>query len=149
MTTARDPGRVPVRNGPYYCSPRCGGGKFCRHEWYEAAKRNAEALASRMGDGWKVEVWENLGWHYLVQKGCVTIHINEDRNQPFDRKNGYPVRSYSAWIQPGVVISDHVLQIIESAQTPEDALGFAVQAARTAMSRMGEALATLHEVADG
>ncbi|RWH52192.1 MAG: hypothetical protein E5V72_02000 [Mesorhizobium sp.] len=149
MAEAIDLGRVPVRNGPYYCSPRCGGGKFCRHEWYEAAKRNAEALASRMGEGWEAEVWENLGWHYRVQKGCVTIYVNEYKNLGFDPEVGYPVRSYSAWIQPGIVVSNTVIQIIESAGTPEDALGFAVQAARTAMSRMGEALAALHEVADG
>ncbi|TPL42663.1 MULTISPECIES: hypothetical protein [unclassified Mesorhizobium] len=149
MGSTNDKAWVPVRNGPFYCSPRCGGGKFCRHEWYVAAKRNAEALAARMGDGWQVKIWENLGWHYTVEKGHVTIHVNEDRNAPFDPQAGYPVRSYSAWIQPGVVIADHVIQIIEAAENPEDALGFAVQAARTAMSRMAAALEALHEVTDG
>jgi hypothetical protein len=137
---------TPVRNGHYYCSPACGGGKFCRHEWYKAAVKNAEALCERMGDGWVPEVWENLGWHYKIVKGRVTIHVNEMKTMPFDPVTGYSVRGYSAWIEPNIVLNNHHVQIIEKADTPEDALGFAVQSARTLMSRMRDVLDVLNEV---
>lgn len=142
---ATDAGWTPAlsTDGVFYCSPRCGGGKFCRRAWYDAAVRNAEALAARMGDGWEPRVWENLGWHYSVGKGSATILVLEDRNAPFDPEIGYPITSYQAWIEPKVVISHRWIQFIEAASTPEDALGIATQAARTSISRIEEALAEI------
>jgi hypothetical protein len=140
-----DNGWTPVlsANRVYYCSPRCGGGKWCRREWYEAAVRNAETLATRMGEGWQAKVWENLGWHYSVTKGAATIHVSENRRKPFDPPTGYPVDGYSAWISPGVTVGNQSVQFIETAETPEDALGFATQAARTFVSRLTESLAEI------
>ncbi len=137
-----DPGWTPAlsKDGQFYCSPRCGGGKFCRREWHDAAVRNADALATRMGDGWEVRVWENLGWYYSVSKGKAKIHVNEDRNAVFDPEFGFPVRSYSAWIEPGVSTRSAAIQFIVDAETPEDALGFAIQEARTFLIRINEAL---------
>lgn len=53
---------IPVRNGNRYCSPSCGRG--CTFAEHETAVANADKLATALGSGWKVRVWENLGWHW-------------------------------------------------------------------------------------
>lgn len=130
-----------LNDGTVYCSPACGC--RCRRSHYDAAVRNADALAERMGTGWETAVWENGGWHYSVHKGKARITVDLDRRQDFDEKAGFPVLRYSAWIVPGVVVSRTVVQFIEHADTPEDALGMATQAARTFMIRLNEALADI------
>lgn len=64
----------PVRRGTIYCSPACGGG--CTHGAWVLATNRANELARRMGPGWETRVWENLGWHYEVHKGCCHLHVN-------------------------------------------------------------------------
>lgn len=72
MTTTTDKNWTPVRNGLIFCSPACGGN--CTITAYDQANREANALAARMGKGWKPRVWENLGWHYSVKKGVAAIY---------------------------------------------------------------------------
>lgn len=40
----------------------------------DAAVAKATALAEQMGYGWKVDVWENLGWQYCVKRGALEVH---------------------------------------------------------------------------
>ena len=61
----------PILRGKIYCSPRCGMG--CTTRMYRLAVKRSQALAKRLGKGWKTEVWENLGWHYCVKKGKLEI----------------------------------------------------------------------------
>ncbi len=42
----------------------------------DQAVRRGEQLATLMGSGWKSEVWENLGWHYAVEKGVCRISLS-------------------------------------------------------------------------
>lgn len=81
----------PIRRGAIYCSPGCGGG--CQWAEYQNVKRIAEKTAKELGRGWKVEVWENLGWHCQVL-GPVNfkVHINF-------RKGMGIVWDYSAWLE--------------------------------------------------
>jgi hypothetical protein len=135
---ATDPGWVPVLSldGKTFCSPRCG--YRCRRDEYEAAVASAAALAVRMGAGWEPWVWENGGWHYEVRKGVAEIHVTEDRRG--ERVGpSYPVSGYTAWINTAAK------QFIVSAATPEDALGFATQEARTAISRIAADLDALFD----
>jgi hypothetical protein len=126
-------------DGVHYCSPRCGSGKFCRKEWYDAAVANGDRLARDLGDGWEPRVWENLGWHYRAEKGCAAVHPNEDRQQPFVAGQGYPARSYSAFLNlPGK-------QFIASAGNAADALGFATQDARSFLRNAEHALSEIIE----
>lgn len=37
------------------------------------AKSKAIAVAKRLGPGWSIRVWENLGWHWEVNAGAVSI----------------------------------------------------------------------------
>lgn len=121
-------------DGQFYCSPACGGGHFCRKEWHDKAVEAADALCARLGDGWKPHVWENLGWHYHVSKGVATIYQSGKGEDA----------AFSAWIEPGV-IQDRAIQIIATADTPEDALGFATQDARTLASRIAEVLSQIND----
>lgn len=134
-------GWVPVlsEDGQFYCSPRCGSGKFCRREWYDIATARATELATRMGDGWTPHVWENLGWHYSAQRldgerAVAEIYPSEDRNADFEPGVGYPTKSYIAMVQTAP-------QFIAHAADPQDALGFAMQDARTALGRIESDLA--------
>ena len=44
----------------------------------------AEHLLSLMkGDGWKLRIWENLGYHYAVYNGTLTVHTHHGGNPPY------------------------------------------------------------------
>jgi hypothetical protein len=62
--------------GVFFCSPACGGD--CRKSDHDFAYKKANALAKIMGTGWKVRVWENLGWHYAVESEFVKVHPTSD-----------------------------------------------------------------------
>lgn len=43
------------------------------------SRRMAEDLAEKLlnqmkGSGWKLKIWENLGWHYCVCNGPLQVH---------------------------------------------------------------------------
>lgn len=108
--------RAEDQPGGVFCSPR-GCGARCTRAAYEEAVRDSDALAARMGAGWYAEVWENLGWHWHVCKGgltmaeyCVTLTQYGDH--------------YSA------AFEIFGLNFKTSAATPEDALGFLLQEVR-------------------
>ncbi len=33
----------------------------------------ARLLQNKLGKGWKIKVWGNLGWQYHVEKGCISV----------------------------------------------------------------------------
>lgn len=121
----------PILKGDVYCSPRCGFG--CKKAAYDQAVQEADALAARMGDGWVPRIWENCGWNYSVDKGVALI---------------YPFRDGSAtagsWEVIGyTVFFNSVKQVVTDAKTPEDAVGFALQDARTAARQIASDCAAL------
>ncbi len=60
------------RRGAIYCAPASGGG--CTWEEYQKAQRSAKALCKRMKSaGWEPRINENLGWHWGIVKGGVTV----------------------------------------------------------------------------
>ena len=93
-----------------YCAHACGRG--CTRKEHDLAVEKATALATRMGDGWEPRVWENLGWHFAVEKGVASIR---------------PPRSSDGEY---TVFFNTIPQVVASAKEPEDAVGFAVQEAR-------------------
>lgn len=67
---------TPVRNGDAYCSPACGGGPVvCSIKRYEHAIDVANKVARDLGEGWKTDVFENLGWHARVVSPCGRLSI--------------------------------------------------------------------------
>lgn len=61
----------PRRRGRIYCAPACGGD--CTLAEHDKAQRTARRIARLLGKGWRVEVWENLGWHWRVTNGPVQL----------------------------------------------------------------------------
>lgn len=62
----------PIRRGHIYCSTACGGG--CTKAAHDAAQRNAKRLLRKLkGKGWRIDVWENLGWHFRLLLGPLQI----------------------------------------------------------------------------
>jgi hypothetical protein len=68
------------RRGEIYCAPACGRG--CTIHEFRDAERKALKLAARLAPvdtdvkrgRWIIRVHENLGWHWCVTKGAVTVH---------------------------------------------------------------------------
>lgn len=87
------------------CAKWCGRG--CTQAEYEAARDAGRALAKSMGRGWRVRVWESLGWHYSVvsRSGMWKVHCN----------NG---NSFSAIFGPG----PYGGLFAENARTPRAAM---------------------------
>jgi len=104
--------------GGVYCSPRCGGS--CKLSDYERAVNGSKALAERMGDGWRPEMWENLGWFWIVRRGNLEIHPCSDG-------------TYSAWFQGSK-------QFIAYGDTPEDALANVIRDLRCFVETIQEEL---------
>ncbi len=44
---------------------------------HEATENGKKLLARMTGRGWKLRVWENLGWHYSVVNGDLGIYPGE------------------------------------------------------------------------
>ena len=71
MPTLEDKRWTPVRSGPRYCSPACGGN--CTHMAYLEAQVEAQQLLDDLGpptgggQAWEKRVHENLGWHASVR----------------------------------------------------------------------------------
>ncbi len=42
----------------------------------EARKAGKELLKRMKGKRWKLEVWNNLGWHCMVRNGPVQVHLD-------------------------------------------------------------------------
>lgn len=69
---------TPVRRGKLYCSTACGG--KCLFTAFQHATEMAKKIRKRLGTGWTVEVWENLGWHWKVRSpaGRITVGQHPD-----------------------------------------------------------------------
>jgi hypothetical protein len=50
------------------------GLKTAFHTKKEAQKAGEELLSKLKGKGWRIKVWSNLGWHYNLANGRLTIH---------------------------------------------------------------------------
>lgn len=129
-------GWVPIVRGNIYCSPRCGF--LCQKAAYDRAVKEGAELAVRMGAGWTSRVWENCGWHYEAVKGVASIMPNIHGGKC---SGDWTIEGYTADLQSGVV------QIIERAPTPEDALGYALQQLRGVERQIAADCAALY--ADG
>jgi len=63
---------IPKRKGAYYCSSACGG--RCTWEAYQQAKTEARKAIKILGAGWKARVFENMGWHWTVTRGPISVY---------------------------------------------------------------------------
>lgn len=109
--------RAPaVLRGEEYCSPQCGFG--CTRAAYQRATEEADALASRLGAGWRPNVWENCGWQYEVTRGVCRVSISTRGGSRLD--GTWILDGYIGWINTDP-------QFISKVQpTPEEAFREAV-----------------------
>ena len=70
-----------IQRGSIYCSPGCGRG--CTLAEYQKARRNADALAKRLGENWKPSVHENLGWYFRARSLDGLLEVSESGPRHF------------------------------------------------------------------
>lgn len=130
----------PVRKGPIYCAPACGG--KCTHAAFEQATRNAGILVRHLidagyGNRWVPRVWENLGWHW----GAEVRGNMEMRVHPYDK--GDPLgRCWVSFIPKGCA------QITAEADTPTRALALVGDQVRAIYDSYTRALKTVNQFRD-
>lgn len=51
----------------------------------DQATSEARKLVKKLGKGWKIRVWENMGWHYsaIALDGHLTVHPSSSGNLYF------------------------------------------------------------------
>lgn len=108
----------------------------------------AERLAKRLGEGYEPIVHENLGWHYRVRKGAITVYESIQSNPNYD---GFPV-SYRAAIEPGKVVSFNKdtmgisVQIFANGKSPEEAVENVLKARDENCNKLIDIVASLKAV---
>lgn len=107
------------------CADRCGFN--CKTVAFEQATNEANDLVAKLGSGWKPDVWHNCGWNYAAAKGIARVH---PQRRGSSVHGGWVVTGYSAYLNATGK------QFIARAADPNDALGYAVQDARTTIERM-------------
>lgn len=119
-----DAGRwTPILNGDVFCSPACGSS--CKKADYDRTIKAANLLATKLGDGWEPEIWENGGWYYVVSKGDVTVRL--DREQ------------YAAEIKVDYISENHILSISHASVDPRQAVEGLVSKLSSIISRLSRA----------
>ena len=50
----------------------------------QATKKGKQLLQKMKGSGWKLRVWENMGWNYSVKNGPINVYpLDHGQNQRF------------------------------------------------------------------
>ena len=118
---------TPVRNGDVFCSPACGYG--CTLEEYKRAAAGAAAIAAALGDGWKPNLHENMGWYFSASKGGATVRYNDGTGD------------FSAYIDTAT-FGGPVEQFRRSAATPREAVQLALDAMEQKIATLRRAVAS-------
>ncbi len=123
------PDRYPVHVNDLdrKCADWCGYG--CTQKMYDEALWTAQHTAKRLGDGWKAEVFENMGWHSKVvsENGRVSVSPPNARAQS---------KHYTAYFDKGQHYS-------ASGATPTAAVGAVLAQVRVDAEDMMQALEEL------
>lgn len=108
----------PVRRGSIYCAPACGRG--CTVSEFDAAYNAAFGLANTLGDGWLVDVWENLGWHWGVKKGGVKV--TQNHGGCYTAFLGLPNEIGGRWAESGKTPKEAIRNSLHAAEKDVNAL---------------------------
>lgn len=139
----------PIRSGRFYCSPACGGGKFCTWAQYQEATKKAAALTEKLkkavGGNWEPHVHENLGWHYHAR--LSTKLAGSVNDEPLLLKV-YESSGYSCMFGEGVM-GDCSWHIDQHYSTPQSAVTAQLVTIRRYVARRNEELAALEAALKG
>lgn len=63
----------PIHKRDLYCAPACGRG--CTYIEYRKAKDDGKRVKALLANpqGWKIRVFENLGWHVNLEKSGLQL----------------------------------------------------------------------------
>lgn len=65
----------PVLRGEIYCSPACGSD--CTRLAFDKANAEAMAVSARLKThGWRIRVWENMGWHWCLTNTLCGLSLH-------------------------------------------------------------------------
>lgn len=71
----------------------------------EAATKKAKLLISKMKTkGWKISIWENLGWHYKITLKNMAVYPDTINNKFYAMLSdgSFPGTSPGYWLHEGV-----------------------------------------------
>ena len=54
------------------------------------AQKVGLSVGKKLGQAWRIHIWENLGWHVAWVRGAVNLHYEEHSNRPFWAMVGNP-----------------------------------------------------------
>lgn len=98
----------------------------------------AELLLQKMhGDGWVADVFENLGWHYMVRRESSGFHCSVSPSWEFGMYRALIGESRST----GIVLNDGLSFNSKSFEDPNEAVAHEVQ-------RIANRAAVLNRLAD-
>lgn len=124
--------------GGVYCSPACGG--ECLLSAFKAAHQAARAAAEQLGPGWRVDVFENLGWYWRVRRGPVEVG-KSPRGMGLKRSQTYwatfSMGIYS-WTLHGATPREAVKNVAEKARDEAGMISNAALGVRKWMKRHGD-----------
>jgi hypothetical protein len=110
----------PKKKGDIYCAPACGRG--CTLKEHERAQKRGKKLVKRLGPGWELQVWENLGWHYCAVSECgrIKVHPYRRRSDGFHAFLGHGVGG--RWTGDGATPKKAVAAVIAEARADVEGL---------------------------
>lgn len=136
---------TPIERGDIYCSNACGG--RCKRAEYDKAVRDAarvcKQLSQATGGDWEPEIWENLGWHWVVL-------LKFGRDQIIRVRMPYGRRSYDADLTdarsyPGI----GMMASGAPARSAVGAVTKLMRALRAERARLGEAMVAVGALPPG
>ena len=115
---------TPVRDGERFCSPACGRG--CTSEEHHLASAVASATAAAFAADWRAEVWENLGWHWVIVSPDGRLKVHPNYGHGFSAFLGTPGPG-GRWSAHGRTVQEAVTAVVTKAKSEVAALAKLVE----------------------
>jgi hypothetical protein len=107
-----------------------------RKEAEEAARKVQKRMKSK---GWKIRVWENLGWHFEIKKGTIQLHeaSHNGRRPYYWTLMGSELNSYGG---ETYLLADETPKIDMQIYDPNDAYLRQLKVAKAHLDKIAKAI---------